>query len=312
MRLLWTTIALFVASSVSAQDYSWTNLPKIHRPEFRKDTFSIIKYSAVADGLTLNTRAINAAIDACSKKGGGVVLVPAGLWATGPIVLKSGVNLHIDRAAILQFTADKDQYPIVAGNWEGHPSARCQSPISATDAENIAITGGGIVDGNGDSWRWIAKDRLSEAEWRQKLASGGIVTEDGKTWFPSAQSLKGYKTKDAGVLKPGMTVADFQDIRDFLRPNLLVLTNCKKVLLEGTTFENSAAWCLHTLLCEDLTVYDVHVRNPWNAANGDGIDVESCRGVQIEHSTFDAGDDGICIKSGRDEDGRKRGRPRRT
>jgi len=316
MRSLWTTIALSVACTATtfaqdhaAESYSWTNLPVIHRPEFRKDTFSIIKYGAVADGMTLNTKAINNAIDACNKKGGGVVLVPPGLWATGPIVLKSGVNLHIDRAAILQFTADKDQYPIVTGNWEGHPAARCQSPISATDADNIAITGGGIVDGNGDSWRWIAKDRLSEAEWRQKLASGGIVTEDGKTWFPSAQSLKGYKTRDAGVLKPGMKPEDFNDIRDFLRPNLLVLTNCKKVLLEGTTFENSAAWCLHTLLCEDLTLYDVHVRNPWNAANGDGIDVESCRGVKIEHSTFDAGDDGICVKSGRDEDGRKRGRP---
>jgi len=309
MRSLWTTIALFAALTASAQDYSWTNLPVIHHPVFKKDTFPIVRYGAVADGITLNTRAINTAIEACSKKGGGVVLVPAGLWATGPIVLRSGVNLHIDRAAILQFTADKDQYPIVAGNWEGHPAARCQSPITATDAENIAITGGGIVDGNGDSWRWIAKDRLSEGEWRAKVASGGIVTEDGKTWFPSAQSLKGYKTKEAGVLKPGMKPEDFNDIKDFLRPNLLVLTNCKKVLLEGTTFQNSAAWCLHTLLCEDLTLYDVHVRNSWNAANGDGIDVESCRGVKIEHSTFDAGDDGICVKSGRDEEGRKRGRP---
>ena len=318
MRSLWTTIALFVACSVSAfaqyghagsGDYSWTNLPVIRRPQFRADTFSIVKYGAVADGMTLNTKAINAAIDACSGRGGGVVLVPAGLWSTGPLVLRSNVNLHIDRAAILQFTADKDQYPIVAGNWEGHPAARCQSPIAGTDLENIAITGGGIIDGNGDSWRWIAKDRLSEAEWRQKIASGGVVTEDGKTWFPSAASLKGYKTKDAGVLKPGMSVSDFNDIRDFLRPNLLVLTNCKKVLLEGATFQNSAAWCLHTLLCEDLTVYDVHVRNPWNAANGDGIDVESCKGVRIEHSTFDAGDDGICVKSGRDEEGRKRGRP---
>ena len=296
-------------SSVFGQDYSWNNLPVIQRPVFRKDTFSIVRYGAVADGITLNTKAINDAIVACSGKGGGVVLVPAGLWATGPIVLRSGVNLHVDRAAILQFTADKDQYPIVAGNWEGHPAARCQSPISATDQENIGITGGGIIDGNGDSWRWIAKDRLSEGEWKQKVASGGIVTEDGKSWFPSAQSLKGYKTKEAGVLKPGMTVDDFKDIRDFLRPNLLVLTNCKKVLLEGATFENSAAWCLHTLLCEDLTLYDVHVRNPWNAANGDGIDVESCKGVRIEHSTFDAGDDGICVKSGRDEDGRRRGRP---
>ena len=296
-------------STVAAQDYSWDHLPVIHQPVFKHDTFSIARYGAVADGITIDTKAIQAAIEECGRNGGGVVLVPQGLWITGPLVLRSGVDLHVDRAAILQFSPDKDLYPIVAGNWEGHPAARCQSPISGTDLENIAITGGGIIDGNGDSWRWIAKDRLSEGEWKQKVASGGVVTEDGKTWFPSAQAMKGFRTKEAGVLKPGMSPEDFKDIRDFLRPNLLVLTNCKKVLLEGTTFQNSPAWCLHTLLCEDLTLHDVHVRNPWNAANGDGIDVESCKGVLIEHSTFDAGDDGICVKSGRDEDGRRRGRP---
>ncbi|HLZ89859.1 MAG TPA: glycoside hydrolase family 28 protein, partial [Puia sp.] len=300
---------LLIFNSTFAQEYSWSNLPVIHRPTFKKDTFSIKKYGAIADGITLNTKAINAAIADCSSKGGGVVLIPAGLWLTGPITLRSNVNLHVHRAAILQFTDDKDQYPIVAGNWEGHPAARCQSPISGADLQNIAITGGGIIDGNGDSWRWIAKDRLTEAEWKHKVASGGVVTEDGKTWFPSAKSLKGYRTKDAGWLKPGMSTADFEDIRDFLRPNLLVLTNCKKVLLDGPSFQNSPAWCLHTLLCEDLSLDDVHVRNPWYAANGDGIDVESCKAVLIENSTFDAGDDGICVKSGRDAEGRKRGRP---
>jgi polygalacturonase len=309
MKFSATAILVLLAFGAFAQDFSWSNLPTIHQPVFKKDTFNVTKYGAIADGVALNTKAINEAIGACSKKGGGVVVVPAGLWATGPIVLQSNVNLHIDRAAILQFTADKDQYPIVAGNWEGHPAARCQSPISGTNLENIAITGGGIIDGNGDTWRWIAKDRLTDGEWRHKVAGGGVVTEDGKTWFPSEKSLKGYRTKDAGWLKPGMTTADFAGIRDFLRPNLLVLTNCKKVLLEGASFQNSPAWCLHTLLCEDLSLRDVHVRNPWYAANGDGIDVESCRRVLIENSTFDAGDDGICVKSGRDEDGRKRGRP---
>jgi polygalacturonase len=299
----------FLFVSGFAQNYSWDHLPVVDRPSFKKDTFPVSRYGARADGVTLNTTAINAAIADCSRKGGGVVLVSQGLWLTGPIVLLSGVNLHIDRAAILQFTDDLDQYPIVAGNWEGHPAARCQPPVSATDAENIAITGGGIVDGNGDVWRWIAKDRLTESEWKKKVASGGVVTGDGKTWFPSAKSLKGYRTREAGVLKPGMALKDFEDIRDFLRPNLLVLTNCKKVLLDGPTFQNSPAWCLHTLLCEHLTLHDVHVRNPWNAANGDGIDVESCRNVLLDGNTFDAGDDGICVKSGRDEDGRKRGRP---
>lgn len=302
-------LCFFVVAAAHAQDYSWDHLPVIQPPVFKKDTFTITAYGAIPDGLTLNTNAINTAIADCSRKGGGVVLVPAGYWLTGPIVLKSGVNLHVVRAAMLQFSSDLNQYPIVAGNWEGHPAARCQSPLSGTDLENIAITGSGIIDGNGDAWRWIAKDRLTEAEWKKKIASGGVLTEDGKTWFPSGKSLKGYRTKEAGVLKPGMTLAAFEDIRDFLRPNLLVLTNCKKVLLDGPSFQNSPAWCLHTLLCENLTVHDVHVRNPWYAANGDGIDVESCRNVLLENSTFDAGDDGICIKSGRDEEGRKRGRP---
>jgi polygalacturonase len=311
------TILLIPATVVTAvsQDYSWDNLPVIQRPTFRKDTFNISRYGAIPDGITLNTAAINKAIADASSKGGGVVLVPRGLWLTGPLVLQSNVNLHLDRSAVLQFTADYDQYPIVAGNWEGHPAARCQSPISGTDLENVGITGTGIIDGNGDVWRWIAKDRLTESEWKKKVASGGVVTEDGKTWFPSEKSLRGYKTKDAGVLKAGMSLsmaatrASLDSIRDFLRPNLLVLTNCKKALLDGPSFQNSPAWCLHTLLCEDLTVHDVHVRNPWYAANGDGIDVESCRGVLVENSTFDAGDDGICVKSGRDAEGRRRGRP---
>jgi polygalacturonase len=98
-------------------------------------------------------------------------------------------------------------------------------------------------------------------------------------------------------------------MKDFFRPNMLVLTNCKKVLLQDVTFQNSPAWCLHTLLCENLTLRNARVRNPWNAQNGDAIDVESCRNVLIEGSTFDAGDDGICVKSGRDEEGRKRGKP---
>jgi len=111
------------------------------------------------------------------------------------------------------------------------------------------------------------------------------------------------------VIQPGKSLSDYAEYKDFFRPNMLVLTNCKKVLLRDITFENSPNWCLHTLLCEDMTLQAVHVKNPWNAQNGDGIDIESCKNVLVEGSTFDAGDDGICIKSGRDEDGRKRGKP---
>lgn len=278
-------------------------------PVFKKDTFNIAKYGAKPDGITLNTNSINDAIDACNKKGGGVVLIPEGLWLTAPIVLKSNVNLHLASNAFLLFTTDLNQYKLVEGNWEGHASYRNQSPVSATDAQNIAITGAGIIDGNGDAWRAVKKDKLTESQWSRLVASGGIVGQDQKTWYPSEKSIKGATTKDAGVIKPGVTLADVESIKDFLRPNLVVLTRCKGVLLEGITFQNSPAWCLHPLMCENVIVRGINVKNPWYAQNGDGIDIESCNRVLVENSVFDAGDDGICVKSGRDEEGRKRNMP---
>lgn len=293
----------------SSTKYSWANLPKIAQPVFKKDTLSITKYGAKNDGLTLNTQSIQSAIDACSKKGGGVVLVPAGLWITGPLVLKNGVNLHIASAAILQFTGDKTQYALVEGNYEGRRTARNQSPISAEGAESIAVTGKGIVDGNGDVWRAMGRDRQTENEWKKRVASGGAVSDDGRMWYPSEAYKQASKQGIGGVLEGGKTVKDFESYKDFFRPNLVVFTNCKKVLLEGVTFQNSAAWCLHPIMCENLTVRNVYAKNPANAQNGDGIDVESCNGVLVEGSTFDVGDDGICVKSGKDEEGRKRGKP---
>lgn len=284
-------------------------LPKVKQPVFKKDTINIVKFGAKADGITLNTTAINNAINACNKAGGGVVVVPTGIWLSGPIVLKSNVNLHINRDAILLFTKDFDQYPLVAGNWEGLPSARNQSPVSGTNLVNVAITGTGIIDGNGDAWRMVKKDKLTDTQWKNLVASGGLLSEDKKTWYPSEKTLKGSQTKQPGVLLNGKTVKDYEDIKDFLRPNLVVLQNCKKVLLEGVTFQNSPAWNLHPLMCTDVTVRNVQVKNPWYAQNGDGIDLESCKNALIENSTFDVGDDGICIKSGRDEEGRKRGMP---
>ena len=284
-------------------------LPTVRTVQLKKDSFNIVRYGAMPDGITLCTNSINAAINDCNKKGGGTVLVPQGSWLTGPIILKSNVNLHLASNALLQFTTDFNQYPLVEGNWEGVPAVRNQSPISASGAENIAITGAGIIDGGGDAWRAVKKDKLTESQWKRLIASGGLQSEDKKTWYPSEKSFKGFQTKDAGVLKDGKTAKDFEDIKDFLRPNLLVLTGCKRILLEGVTFQNSPAWCLHPLMCQDLTIKNIYVKNPWYAQNGDGIDIESCKNVLLEHSTFDVGDDGICIKSGRDAEGRKRAMP---
>ncbi|HEU4902796.1 MAG TPA: glycoside hydrolase family 28 protein [Flavisolibacter sp.] len=300
--------SLSLASGLLLQ--AQTKLPfTVKQPVFKKDTFYITKFGAKPDGLTLNTASINKAINDCSKKGGGVVVIPAGLWLTGPVVLKSNVNLHLQKNALLQFTKDFSQYPLVKGNWEGLAQMRNQSPLSADNATNIAITGNGIVDGNGDAWRMVKRDKLTETQWKKLVASGGLLSDDQKTWYPSEQSKKGASMKNPGEITPDKTPEFYQSIKDFLRPNLLVFTACKNVLLEGVTFQNSPAWCLHPLMCENLTVRNVYAKNPWYAQNGDGIDVESCKNVLIEGSTFDVGDDGICIKSGRDEAGRKRGMP---
>ena len=284
-------------------------LPSAQLPSFKKDTFNIIKYGAKADGITVNTKYITNAINACNKNGGGVVLIPAGIWLTGPVELKSNVNLHLEKNSLLQFTKDFDAYHLVKGNWEGVPQMRNQSPVNATNAENIAITGSGIIDGNGDAWRMVKKGKLTETQWDKLVASGGVLSNDKKTWYPSEKSLKGSQIKNPGLITADKDSSFYNSIKDFLRPNMIVLTGCDKILLEGVTFQNSPAWNIHLLMCKNLTVKNVYAKNPWYAQNGDGIDVESCKNVVIENSTFDVGDDGICIKSGRDEAGRKRGMP---
>ena len=105
------------------------------------------------------------------------------------------------------------------------------------------------------------------------------------------------------------TDEEWAEIRPWLRPVLLSIVKSKKVLLEGVTFKNSPSWCLHPLSCEDFTVNNIMVINPWYSQNGDAIDLESCKNALIINSVFDAGDDAICIKSGKDEDGRRRGEP---
>lgn len=284
-------------------------LPKVAAPVFRKDTFNIQRYGAKSDGITLNSTAINQAISLANEAGGGVVLIPAGFWLTGPIVLKSNVNLHITQGALLQFSDKREHYPLVKTTWEGQDAIRCQAPISATDAQNIAITGGGLVDGAGQVWRQVKKEKLTEAQWKKLVASGGVLDEEKRTWYPSESALKGVKINKAGILSAGFNLNNCTEFKDFLRPNMVSLARCTQVLLEGITFQNSPAWTIHPLLCEHITVRNVVVRNPWYGQNNDALDLESCRNGLVEGCSFDTGDDGICIKSGRDAEGRKRGVP---
>lgn len=310
-KSLFLSLFCVVAVKVQAQtkSYSWDNLPVIIEPVFKKDTITIVKYGAKPDGVSLNTKGINEAISACSANGGGVVLIPNGFWLTGPIKLQSNVNLHLEKNALLLFSKNFDDYKIIEGNYEGVPSAKNESPIMGTNLQNIAITGKGVIDGNGDVWRMVGRNALTESEWKDKVASGGIVSDDGKMWYPSEKAKKADLEKKSPVLGPGVKLEDFASIKDFLRPNLIVLTGCKNVLLEGVTFQNSPAWNVHPLMCENLTLRDLFIKNPDYARNGDGADIESCKNVLVENCIFDVGDDAICIKSGKDEEGRKRGMP---
>ena len=284
------------------------DMPVVQRPSFPDYQVDIRDFGAKADGETLNTEAINNAIKAVSEKGGGKVVIPEGLWLTGPVVLQNNVNLHVEKNALVLFSGDADLYPLVRTSFEGLDMLRCQSPISAMNAENIAITGHGVLDGSGDSWRPVKRNKMTDGQWKSLLKSGGVVDESGKVWYPNEGALK------ASILtgskeKREISDSEWEGMKRWLRPVLLSIVKCKRVLLEGVTFRNSPSWCLHPLSCEDLTLNGVKVFNPWYSQNGDALDVESCKNVVVTNSLFDAGDDAICIKSGKDADGRRRGEP---
>jgi len=297
-------LVMFILPSVNAQ-----SIGNVIVPKFLKDSINIIQNGAIGDGITSNTKAINNSIQKLAAKGGGVVVIPKGLWLTGPIVLKSNINLYLAPGATLFFTNQFDEYQLQKVSWEGVDQMRNQSPIYANGATNIAITGKGVIDGNGDAWRMVKKEKLTETHWKKKIASGGYLSDDKKTWYPSKSSLLGSTYTNPGVISDQKDTSFYQSVKDFLRPNLVVLEKCNGVLLEGVTFQNSPAWCLHPLMSKNITVRNVFVKNPWYAQNGDGIDVESCDQVLIEQSVFDVGDDAICMKSGRDAAGRKRNMP---
>ncbi|MFZ4581234.1 MAG: glycoside hydrolase family 28 protein [Paludibacter sp.] len=309
------SLALF--SFVTAQaknNYTvyYQNLPfemqKIKPPVFKNNCVSVLQTGGVGDGITLNTKAFESAIEKLSSKGGGKLLVPAGVWFTGPIVLKSNINLHLEKGALILFSPDFNLYPLVNTSFEGLDTKRCQSPISGRNLVNVAITGQGSINGSGEAWRPLKRDKVTDRQWKKVIKSGGILkTPD--YWFPSASSLKGESISDMNVPRANLSDAEWLQIKDFLRPVMIGLVECKNVLLQGVLFENSPSWNIHPLMCENLIVDNVFVRNPGYAQNGDGIDVESCKNAIIVNSSFDVGDDAICIKSGKDLQGRLRARP---
>lgn len=322
---LFSAISMFMLGSCCNQTNNpqeelinssiYSSLPfqmeQVQQPSFPDYSVSIVDFGAIADGNTLNTEAINNAIKHVNEKGGGKVIIPAGLWVTGPIHILSNVNLHTEKNALVLFSGDHSLYPVIKTSFEGLNTRRCTSPLWAKDADNIAITGYGTFDGNGDGWRPTKKEKLTENQWKKLVASGGVVDEAGRIWYPSEASLKGsiLSKNNFNVPRGVETDEDWEYYRDWLRPVMLSFIKCNKVLLEGVTFKNSPAWCLHPLSCNDITINRVTVSNPWYSQNGDALDLESCNRALIINNSFDAGDDGICIKSGKDKDGRERGEP---
>ena len=285
-------------------------MPEVTLPSIPDNVLSIVDCGAVNDGYTLNTQAFADAIAALAAKGGGRVVVPAGVWYTGPIIFRDNIELHLEPNSMIVFSDDKSLYPLHDVAFEGLDTWRCISPLTAMNVKNVAITGSGIIDGNGDGWRAVKIDKLTPPQWKQKLASGGVLSDDGKTWYPSESYKFGATTgADQNVSTWATTKEDFEKMHDFLRPVLLAFHYCENVLLEGVTFQNSPCWHLHPAMCTNLTVKNITVRCPDYAQNGDGIDIESCKNVIVTGSKFDVGDDGICIKSGKDKAGRDRGIP---
>jgi len=284
-------------------------MPMIKEPRFPNRTFNITDYGAVGDGHTKNTKAFADAIKACAEAGGGRVVVPAGMWLTGAIELKSNLNLHLEQGAVIQFSEDYDDYPLIQSTWEGRPSVRCISPLYANNLENIAVTGHGIIDGAGQAWRPVKKYKMTEPQWKELIASGGVLNEAGDIWWPTKEALNGPRILASLRRKDNVTLDDYAPVRSYLRPVMVSLIECKNVLLDGPTFQNSPGWNIHPLLCENVIVRNINVRNPWYSQNGDGLDLESCRNVIVTGCFFDVGDDAICLKSGRGEFGRRRGKP---
>lgn len=267
----------------------WDSLPavlaRIVAPTFPDRDFPITDFGAKAGEQGGATAGISAAIKAANAAGGGRVVVPAGEWHTGAIRLLSNVNLHVSEGAVLKFSTDPADYPIVYTRWEGMECMNYSSLIYANGVENIAITGKGTLDGQADWDTWWA--------WNNK--SAGQPTKQ----VPARMKL--YEQAEAGVPVAERVFGD----GSYLRPNFIQTYNCKNILIEGLKIIRSPMWEVHPVLSQNITVRGLEVVS--HGPNNDGCNPESSRDVLIEDCIFDTGDDCIAIKSGRNNDGRRVG-----
>jgi polygalacturonase len=249
-------------------------------PKIPDKTFAIADYGAKADGKTKDTDAIATALDAAEQAGGGIVRFGAGTYLTGALKLRSNVGIHLEKGATLLFSTDPSDYPVVLTRWEGTECMNYSGLIYGRDLHDIAITGEGTIDGQGKPW-W-GDFRKNSSKTLTRLRELGETTADPK------QRVFG---------KPD----------DGLRPCLFEPIECQRILLDGVTFTNSPFWTIHPIYCTDLTARNLKIHG--TGPNTDGLDPDSCANLLIEKCAFDTGDDCVTLKSGRDKDGRRVGRP---
>jgi polygalacturonase len=257
---------------------------RISPPTFPQKDFSITQFGAVGNDKKDCTEAFSQAIEQCHREGGGRVVVPKGVYCTGPLHLLSNVNIYISKDAVVKFTTDPKKYlPVVYVRWEGVECMNYSPLIYAFEQENIAVTGEGVLDAQGSDenwWSWkVTKDanKPNQKEARTKL------NQMGEKNVPVAQRVFGDGS--------------------YLRPNFFEPYRCKNVLVQGVTFKNSPMWFLNPELCTNVSVLDVTTDG--SGPNNDGCDPESCTDVLIKNCYFNTGDDCIAIKSGRNNDGRR-------
>jgi polygalacturonase len=278
-----TFFCLVSLFTLRADQPEWKLVPailnQIVAPKFPARDFIITQFGAVAGGQTDCTAAISRAIDSCVKAGGGRVVIPAGDFLTGPIHLKSGVNLHLDTNAVLKFRTDPKAYlPAVFTRFEGTELYNYSPLIYALDQKNIAVTGDGTLDGQTDASNWLAWKKTAQRAKLVRMAEDNVPVEQRQ--FGAGNDL---------------------------RPDFVEFIRCRNILIEGVKIRRSPMWELHPLLCTNVTVRGVNIVS--HGANNDGCDPESCNNVLIENCLFDTGDDCIAIKSGRNADGRRVGVP---
>ncbi len=277
----------------------------IEVPKFKDCIYNILDFGAKTGLKNNNKRAIQEAIDTCSLNGGGMVFIPNGYFLTGPIELKSNVNLHLDKNAFVQFTKSKEEYPLLWTDYEGQKRIRAISPISAKNQKNIAITGNGVIDGNGVLWRGIKRFKLTEKEFQRCLRKSPYFqdTKEGGIWYPTKTVYEGVLAGEPNYEDPN-ALEKASQYYDLYRPVLVSFKHCDCVLIEDVTLQNSPAWNIHPWFCTNFTLRNAKVRNKYSAQNGDGLDLESCENCEIAGTVFEVGDDGICIKSGKNAEGR--------